>query len=111
MLIQAKESLTKPSVPTTSYRSRYTAVSSRMYPRHYTAGSTRFYFDHWEAYKGRYQWRTKFYKVASQKYVSSYTLCSTSVKFPYTGKWRVVVRHADTSHYTSYSAYSYTTVR
>jgi Fibronectin type III domain len=106
MLVQSKAALTSPAVPRTAYRSRYTTVYDRMYPKHYEYKSTRIYFEHYEAYKGKYMWRTKFYKIASQKSGPSYMTCSAAVKFPYTGKWRVQVRHADASHYVSYSSKS-----
>ena len=110
-MIQAKASVSKAYVPSTTYRTRYATVYGLILPRHYTAGSTRIYFEHWEAYKGKYQWRYKFYRTASLTSSGSYAKASTVVKFPYAGKWRVYVRHADTSHYATYGSYGYTTTR
>jgi hypothetical protein len=110
MLIQARASLSKPTVPSVAYRTRYAKVYGTMYPKH--VGTTRVYFERYEAYKGKYSWRVKFYKTASLSSYYSAERYTVSLKFPYTGKWRARVYHADASHYASYGAYSNTiTVR
>ncbi len=112
MLVQARPSLSRPTVPPSrvASRTKTTTIYGTMLPKH--VGTTRLYFERYEAYRGKYQWRVKFYKNATLKSYYSTWRYSVALRFPSTGKWRVRAWHGDTSHYPTYGPYSYTvTVR
>ena len=104
MFVQVRPYLTKPTVPTTAYRTRTATLTGKMYPKH--VGTTRVYFERWEAYKGKYMWRKKLYKTASLRAGSTYEKYSVALKFPSVGRWRARAWHGDFSHYPTYGSYS-----
>jgi len=97
-----------PSAPSSIRRGATLAVTGFLKP-HHTAGNYPV-----RIYRYRYVsgvWKTYDYISAKASNYSGYTKYSLSMKFPYTGKWRVRAYHADTGHAAAWSAsYDYVTV-
>lgn len=107
---RVKATLGRPALKTTRLvRGRTYTVSGVLKPRH-TAGTKPVEVRAYRYVKGKYRYYKSFTATASN--YSTYSKCSTKVKLPYRGKWRLRAYHpADTKHLATYGSYRYVTVR
>ena len=107
-LVKPKASVGRPGTPATMRRTSTYTISGTLKPRHASGSAVgKLYCYRYE--RGKYRLK-KTYAVTAYDY-STYSRYKAKVRLPYSGKWKLRMRHNDTDHAATYSSWRYKTVR
>lgn len=105
--------LTRPTVPATAVHGVRFSAYGYLKPKH-TAGTYPVKIRCYRKVKTASGWKYRYYKSVAARAADygSYTKYKTKLSLPYKGTWRLRAYHAsDTRNATTYSSYSYITVK
>jgi TolB protein len=107
-LVKPKASVGRPVTPATMRRTSTYTIRGTLKPKHPSGSAAgKLYCYRYE--RGKYRLK-KTYAVTASDY-STYSRYQAKVRLPYSGKWKLRMRHNDTDHAATYSSWRSTTVR